>query len=54
MIIILGVSGSEKSTIGRRLVEALGWPFYDGDDFHPPANIEKMATAQPGWMRSDN
>ncbi len=39
----MGVSGSGKSTIGRALAEELGWPFYDGDDFHPPANIEKMA-----------
>ncbi len=39
----MGVSGSGKSTIGRRLAKKLGWSFYDGDDFHPPANIQKMA-----------
>jgi len=39
----MGVSGSGKSTIGKRLAKKLGWPFYDGDDFHPLENIQKMA-----------
>lgn len=43
IVIIMGVSGSGKTTIGERLAERLGWPFYDGDDFHPPANRDKMA-----------
>ena len=47
IIIVMGVAGSGKTTIGRRLAERLGWPFYDGDDFHPPANIEKMSHGIP-------
>jgi len=43
IIIVMGVSGSGKSTIGRALAKELGWPFYEGDDFHPKKNIEKMA-----------
>jgi gluconokinase len=41
-IIISGVSGSGKTTVGKLLARALGWPFYEGDDYHPLANIEKM------------
>ena len=37
----MGVSGVGKSTIGSQLAKALGVPFYDGDDYHPKANIEK-------------
>lgn len=39
----MGVSGCGKSTIGMRLAERLGAPFLDGDDFHPPENVRKMA-----------
>ena len=56
-LIVMGVSGSGKSTIGRLLAERLGWPFYDGDDFHPPANVAKMSQGIPltdadraGWL----
>ena len=45
--ILMGVSGSGKTTIGRLLAERLGWIFYDADDFHPPANITKMAAGIP-------
>ncbi len=42
VIVLMGVSGSGKSTTGLRLAELLGWPFRDADSFHPPANIAKM------------
>ena len=42
IIILMGVSGSGKTTIGKQLAASLGWPFYDADDFHPPANVERM------------
>jgi gluconokinase len=43
----MGVSGSGKTTIGQLLAKDLGWRFYDGDDFHPRANIEKMKQGIP-------
>ncbi|MEO0473095.1 MAG: gluconokinase [Bacteroidota bacterium] len=46
-VIVMGVSGSGKSTIGMALAKAKNWPFYDADDFHPPANVEKMSAGQP-------
>lgn len=42
VVVLMGVSGSGKTTIGQLLAQDLGWPFYDADDFHPPANVEKM------------
>jgi len=44
IIIIMGVSGCGKTTIGEILSERIGLPFYDADDFHPALNIEKMST----------
>jgi gluconokinase len=41
--IIMGVSSSGKTTVGKALAARLGWDFYDGDDYHPFVNIEKMA-----------
>lgn len=47
VIILMGVSGSGKTTIGQLLARSLGWAFYDGDDFHPQANIDKMQQGVP-------
>ena len=46
-LVIMGVSGCGKSTIGQKLAGQLGWDFFDADDFHPPQNIEKMANGIP-------
>jgi gluconokinase len=43
VVIVMGVAGSGKTTVGTRLAQALGWSFRDGDEFHPAANIAKMA-----------
>jgi gluconokinase len=43
IVIIMGVCGCGKSTVGQALANQLGWPFFDADDFHPPANVAKMA-----------
>ncbi|XP_047238350.1 probable gluconokinase isoform X1 [Girardinichthys multiradiatus] len=45
--IIMGVSGSGKTSLGTFLSEKLGWPFYEGDNFHPQENIKKMACGEP-------
>ncbi len=45
--VIMGVSGSGKSTVGQALAAQLECPFYDGDDFHPPENVAKMAGGSP-------
>lgn len=46
-IVVMGVSGSGKSTLARLLAARLGWPFAEGDDFHPPSNVAKMAAGIP-------
>ena len=46
-IVVMGVSGCGKSTVGSALAQRLGWQFADGDDYHPPANVEKMRAGQP-------
>jgi gluconokinase len=43
----MGVAGCGKSAVGEALADALGWPFYDGDDFHPPENVARMAAGIP-------
>ena len=47
VVVLMGVAGSGKTTVGRRLAGELGWKFYDADDFHPPANVEKMSRGVP-------
>ncbi len=57
IIVVMGVSGCGKTTIGQQLADRMGWPFFDGDAFHPPANIDKMSRGIPltdedraGWL----
>jgi gluconokinase len=47
IVVVMGVSGCGKTTLGRLLAARLGCTFLDGDDFHPPANIAKMAAGIP-------
>lgn len=47
LVVVMGVSAAGKSTVGAGLARALGIPFLDADDLHPPANREKMAAGQP-------
>lgn len=47
ILVVMGVSGSGKSTVGRALAISLHWRFLDADDFHPPANVAKMAAGHP-------
>jgi gluconokinase len=47
VVIVMGVTGAGKTTIGRMLAEQSGWVFADADDFHPPANVEKMRRGIP-------
>ena len=46
-IVVMGVSGSGKSTVAAELVSRLGWDFAEGDEFHPPENVEKMRAGIP-------
>lgn len=58
-VVVMGVSGSGKTTVAEALAERLDWEFAEGDDFHPRANVEKMAAGQPlddddrwPWLRT--
>jgi gluconokinase len=42
VVVLMGVCGCGKTTVGRALAAAMGWPFLDADDFHPEANVAKM------------
>lgn len=47
IILLMGVAGAGKTTVGRILARDLEWPFHDGDDFHPPGNVAKMRRGIP-------
>jgi gluconokinase len=47
LVVVMGVSGAGKSTVGRLLADRLGVPFGEGDDFHSPANLAKLTAGQP-------
>ena len=47
IVVVCGVSGTGKSTIGTLLAEKLALPFYDADDFHPQSNVQKMTSGVP-------
>ncbi|HEY4300846.1 MAG TPA: gluconokinase [Candidatus Didemnitutus sp.] len=47
IVLIMGVSGSGKSTVGRMVADKLGWPYFEADDFHSAANKSKMARGLP-------
>ena len=47
IILIMGVSGTGKTTVGRLLAEQLGWKYFDADNYHPSANVEKMRAGIP-------
>lgn len=46
-LVVMGVSGSGKTTVAEAMVERLGWPYAEADDFHPQANRDKMAAGHP-------
>ena len=47
IVMLMGVSGSGKTTVGKLLSARLDWPFYDADDFHPKHNLAKMSQGLP-------
>lgn len=59
VLIVMGVSGSGKTTIGEALARRLGWPYQDADAYHPDSNVAKMRAGQPltdqdrwPWLRA--
>ncbi|MBK6337748.1 MAG: gluconokinase [Betaproteobacteria bacterium] len=47
IVVVMGVCGCGKTTVGEALAAAFGWPFFDADNFHPAANVAKMAAGIP-------
>jgi gluconokinase len=47
IVLVMGVAGAGKTTIGEALAHELGWPFIDADDYHPPENVAKMKVGIP-------
>jgi gluconokinase len=47
IVLVMGVAGVGKTTLGEALARRLGWPFLDADDFHPPQNVAKMKAGIP-------
>lgn len=47
IVVVMGVSGSGKTTVGKLLAERLGWQYQEGDALHPPENVAKMSTGTP-------
>ncbi len=61
VFVVMGVSGTGKTTVGKLLAQKLNLPFFDGDDFHPKANVQKMRAGMPlddidreGWLKTLN
>ncbi|MBP0494809.1 gluconokinase [Roseomonas sp. SG15] len=59
VVLVMGVSGAGKTTVGRLLAQRLGWTYLEGDDMHPPASVAKMAGGTPltdedrwPWLRA--
>lgn len=59
LYVVMGITGSGKSTVGARLAQALGVDFVEGDDYHPPENVRRMAAGIPltdddraDWLRA--
>jgi gluconokinase len=59
LVVVMGVSGSGKTTVARGIAEAMRWEFAEGDDFHSEANVAKMASGHPltdedrwPWLRT--
>ncbi len=59
ILVVMGVSGCGKTTVGKLIADHLRWPYFEGDDFHSKANIEKMSQGIPltdedraGWLEA--